>query len=44
MQARDSLDWNPMQLQHSIGLFHTILATGLALWLSLAAINGRRIA
>ncbi|MEG1052690.1 MAG: DUF2165 family protein [Janthinobacterium sp.] len=28
-----------MQLQHSIWLFHAILATGLALWLSLAAIN-----
>ena len=28
-----------MQLQHSIWLFHAILATGLAIWLSLAAIN-----
>ena len=28
-----------MQLQHSIWLFHAILATGLALWLTLAAIN-----
>lgn len=28
-----------MQLQHSIWLFHAILATGLATWLSLAAIN-----
>ena len=28
-----------MQLQHSIWLFHAILASGLAIWLSLAAIN-----
>ena len=28
-----------MQLQHSIWLFHAILATGLAIWLTLAAIN-----
>lgn len=28
-----------MQLQHSIWLFHAILATGLATWLTLAAIN-----
>ncbi|PLY41414.1 hypothetical protein CSZ94_15980 [Janthinobacterium sp. ROICE36] len=28
-----------MQLSHSICLFHAILATGLAIWLSLAAIN-----
>ncbi|MDN2711469.1 DUF2165 family protein [Janthinobacterium sp. SUN118] len=28
-----------MQLQHSIWLFHAILATGLATWLSLATVN-----
>ncbi|MDO8067738.1 DUF2165 family protein [Janthinobacterium sp. SUN206] len=28
-----------MQLSHSIWLFHAILATGLALWLTLAALN-----
>ena len=28
-----------MQLQHSIWLFHAILATGLATWLTLATLN-----
>ncbi|PKV46597.1 MULTISPECIES: DUF2165 family protein [unclassified Janthinobacterium] len=28
-----------MQLQHSIWLFHAILATGLAIWLTLATVN-----